>query len=154
MCPVQQGVVFSRNYLLSLFPLEDQSYSLDESFCRLPFKMKPLAVLSAVVSLLPFAIAAGSSDATASHVKLPATFKPAQVFKNTNLVHIISLEKNFAKESINVAIENIDKEPQDEYYIPFTPDQMERIGGIEVKDRKDANVGPFKVQAVEYDPER
>ncbi|MDA4132086.1 MAG: dolichyl-diphosphooligosaccharide--protein glycosyltransferase subunit 1 [Thaumarchaeota archaeon] len=116
--------------------------------------MKPLAVLSAVVSLLPFATAASSDDATASHVRLPATFKPPQVFKNTNLVHIISLEKNFAKESINVAIENIDKEPQDEYYIPFTPDEMERIGGIEVKDRKDANVGPFKVQAVEYDPER
>ncbi|KAL7629599.1 dolichyl-diphosphooligosaccharide--protein glycosyltransferase subunit 1 [Parahypoxylon ruwenzoriense] len=90
-------------------------------------------------------------DSSSSTV-LPATFKPPQVFKNTNLVHIISLEKNFAKESINVHIENSSPEPQDEYFLPFTSDQIKRVGGIEVKDRQDASVSGFVVQAIEFDP--
>ena len=111
--------------------------------------MKTLAVFSAALSLLSTACA--SSDSKSS---LPSTFTPPQVFKNINLVHVISVEKNYVKENINVLIENIDKEPQDEYYLPFTGDQMSRVGGFEAKDRKDASVGPFKVEAVEFDPER
>lgn len=111
--------------------------------------MKTLAVFSAVFSLL--ATASASSDSKSS---LPSTFKPPQVFKNANLVHVISVEKNYVKENINVLIENIDKEEQDEYYLPFTGDQMSRVGGFEVKDRKDATHGPFEVEAVEFDPER
>jgi len=91
---------------------------------------------------------------SASSVNLPSTFKPPQVFKNANLVHVVSLEKNYVKESINVVIENISKEPQDEYFLPFTADQMARVGGLEVKDRKDTAAGPFTVEAVEYDPNR
>ncbi|KAI0854109.1 Ribophorin I [Daldinia vernicosa] len=91
------------------------------------------------------------SRPSSSKVTLPATFKPPQVFKNANLVHVISLEKNYAKESINVLIENSSPESQDEYFLPFTSDQMERIGGIEVKDRKDTSVTGFVVEAVEFD---
>ncbi|KAK6954013.1 hypothetical protein Daesc_003975 [Daldinia eschscholtzii] len=91
------------------------------------------------------------SGPSSSKVTLPATFKPPQVFKNANLVHVISLEKNYAKESINVLIENSSPDSQDEYFLPFTSDQMERIGGIEVKDRKDASVTGFAVEAVEFD---
>ena len=76
------------------------------------------------------------------------------VFKNVNLVHVISLEKNYAKESVNVVIENIASSPQDEYFLPFTADQMSRLGGLEVKDRKDADAGPFETLAVEFDPSR
>jgi oligosaccharyltransferase complex subunit alpha (ribophorin I) len=111
--------------------------------------MKTLAVFSAVLSLL--ATASASSE---SKTNLPSTFKPPQVFKNANLVHVISLEKNYVKENINVLIENIDKEAQNEYYLPFTGDQMSRVGGFEVKDRKDTNLGPFTVEVVEFDPER
>ncbi|TPX16440.1 uncharacterized protein E0L32_003734 [Thyridium curvatum] len=107
--------------------------------------------LLSLVSLVSPTRAAAADDA--SQAKLPATFKPAQVFKNANLVHVISLERNYVKESINVLIENIDSKPQDEYYLPFTADQMSRLGGLEVKDRKDANAGPFGVEAVEFDPE-
>ncbi|OTB05922.1 hypothetical protein M426DRAFT_319306 [Hypoxylon sp. CI-4A] len=88
---------------------------------------------------------------SSSKVVLPTTFKPPQVFKNANLVHVISVEKNYAKDSINVLIENISEAPQDEYFLPFTSAQMERIGGFEVKDRKDATVSGFVVDAVEYD---
>lgn len=113
--------------------------------------MKFSALLPALASCLSLVSAAST---TTSKVKLPATFKPPQVFKNANLVHILQLEKNYAKELINVKIENTAKEPQDEYFLPFTPDQMSRVGGFEVKDKKNAEAGPFTVEAVEFDPER
>lgn len=117
--------------------------------------MKFTAVAAACVSLISQVLAdstiAGSSS---SKITLPATFKPPQVFKNANLVHIISLEKSYAKESINVLVENVSPEPQDEYFLPFTSQQMERIGGIEVKDRKDATVTGFGLEAVEFDLSR
>lgn len=95
--------------------------------------------------------ALASATTETSKVNQPVEFKPPQVFKNVNLVHIISVEKNFVKEQINVLIENIASEPQDEYFLPFTADQMARAGGFEVKDRKDANNGPFIAEVVEYD---
>lgn len=113
--------------------------------------MKTSAVLAAVISLLSLASAASAGSKSTT---LPATFKPPQVFKNANLVHIISVEKNYVKENINVLIENIDKAPQDEYFVPFTAGQMSRLGGVEVKDRKDARAGPFAAEAVEFDQER
>lgn len=117
-------------------------------------KMKFAALLPALVSCLSLASAVAFDATHTSKISLPSTFKPPQVFKNANLVHIISLEKNYAKEVINTKIENIAKEPQDGYFIPFTPDQMSRVGGIEVKDKKNPNAGPFLVEAVEFDPER
>lgn len=81
-------------------------------------------------------------------------FKPPASWRNANLVHVISLEKNHAKESINIQIENISPSPQDEYFLRFDADQAARVGGIEVKDRKDASLGPFDVQLDGTDPER
>lgn len=113
--------------------------------------MKPLSLASALLGLLAASVAASSP---LQPVSLPAEFKPPQVFKNANLVHVISLEKNYVKEQINVLVENVSKGPQDEYFVPFTADQMARVGGFEVKDRKDADAGPFRTEAVEYDPHR
>ncbi|KAK3310681.1 Ribophorin I [Chaetomium strumarium] len=115
--------------------------------------MKTTAVFSAFLSLLSLASAASSKKSSSTSTTLPATFKPPQVFRNANLVHIISVEKNYAKENINVLVENIDKAAQDEYFVPFTADQMSRLGGVEVKDRKDARAGPFVAEAVEFDQE-
>lgn len=117
--------------------------------------MKTSAVLSAALSLFTL-VSASSSDKGSSSVKLPSTFKPPQTFKNANLVHVISVEKNYVKENINVLIENIDKAPQDEYYVPFTADQISRLGGVEVKDRnrKDASAPLFSAEVVEFDPTR
>lgn len=117
--------------------------------------MKFTAVAAACLSL--FSQVLGDTNIagpSSSKVVLPSTFKPPQVFKNANLVHVVTLEKNYAKENINVLIENASPEPQDEYFLPFTSDQMERIGGIEVKDRKDATVTGFAIEAVEFDQTR
>lgn len=76
------------------------------------------------------------------------------MFKNANLVHIVNLERGYPRELINVVIENIASTPQDEYFIPFTSQQMETIGGLEVKDKKDADGRLFEVEAVEFDPQR
>jgi|SRR5687767_7674454 oligosaccharyltransferase complex subunit alpha (ribophorin I) len=111
--------------------------------------MKPFSVAAALLGLASSALAAAGT----SKVALPAEFKPPQVFKNANLVHIISLEKNYVKEQINVLIENVGSEPQDEYFVPFTFEQLSRVGGFEVKDRKDATV-EFAAEIVEYDPTR
>lgn len=110
--------------------------------------MRAFTIAAGLLSLLSSAVASSGST---SKTNTPTTFKPLPVFKNANLVHIISLEKNYVKEQINVLVENISDEPQDEYYLPFTADQMARIGGIEVKDRKDANAGAFQVEVAEVD---
>lgn len=117
--------------------------------------MWPLALGTAVLSFTATVLAeANLTDTLQSRLILPSTFKPPQVFKNVNLVHVIGLEKSYAKESINVVIENTASTAQDEYYIPFTSAQMATIGMFEVKDRKDPEAGPFNVAAVEFDPER
>lgn len=67
---------------------------------------------------------------------------------------MINLEKSYPKESINVLIENTASSPQDEYYLPFTSRQMETIGALEVKDRKDPDGGLFEVDAVQFDTQR
>ncbi|KAI9904858.1 hypothetical protein N3K66_001387 [Trichothecium roseum] len=112
--------------------------------------MKLLSIATALAGFVSTAVA--DSVPRTSTITLPAEFKPPQVFKNNNLVHIISLEKNYAKEQINVLIENVADEPQSEYYVPFTADQINRVGGFEVKDRKDAEAGLFAAEIVEYDP--
>ncbi|KAI0486489.1 oligosaccharyltransferase alpha subunit [Xylaria cf. heliscus] len=116
--------------------------------------MKFTGVAAACLSLLSTACADATAAAgsASSKIVLASTFKPPQVFKNANLVHIISLEKNYVKESINVLIENASPDPQDEYFLPFTSEQMEKIGGFEVKDRKNSDVVGFTVAAVEFDP--
>ncbi|CAK7273847.1 dolichyl-diphosphooligosaccharide--protein glycosyltransferase subunit 1 [Sporothrix epigloea] len=78
-----------------------------------------------------------------------ASFTPPASFKNVNLVHVLSAEKNYVKETINVLIENVASSPQDKYYLVIPPEKFAHVGGIEVKDRKDANVGPFATEAVD-----
>lgn len=121
--------------------------------------MKPFSIATATAALLFSAVGSWADTGApalsqTSTLVLPKEFKPPQVFKNANLVHVISLEKSYVKEQVNVVIENASKEPQDSYFIPFTADQLSRLGGFEVKDRKDANAGPFQANVVEYDPLR
>lgn len=85
---------------------------------------------------------------------LPSTFKPPQNFRNVNLVRNINLEKNYPRETINVIVENIAAQAQNEYYLPFEQGTLGRIGGLEVKDKKNPqNIG-FVVDVVEVDPYR
>ncbi|PFH60204.1 hypothetical protein XA68_11333 [Ophiocordyceps unilateralis] len=107
-------------------------------------------LLGLLATVLGSSVPAPSSSSSATVDEV--AFKPPPVFRNANLVHIISLEKNYVKEQINVLIENVSDKPQDEYHVPFTADQMARVGGLEVKDRKDAAAGPFAAEPVEVDP--
>ena len=97
---------------------------------------------------------ADNSSQLSSHLILPSNFKPPQVFKNTNLVRTISLEKGYAKVTVNVVIENTDKVPQSQYFLPFKPDQIGNIGGLEVKDKNEPEKPAFLSEVVEYDPGR
>lgn len=119
-------------------------------------KMWPLAIASAVLSFASTAFSAQGNltKPLTSRLILPQEFTPPQSFKNLNLVHTINLEKSYPKESINVLIENVASSPQDEYYLPFTSRQMETIGALEVKDRKNPDGGLFEIEAVEYDTAR
>jgi oligosaccharyltransferase complex subunit alpha (ribophorin I) len=85
---------------------------------------------------------------------LPSTFAPPQVFKNNNLVRNINLDKGYPRETVNVIIENIDAQPQSEYYLPFETSLISKIGGLEVRDKKNADSGIFKVEVVGFDTER
>ena len=91
------------------------------------------------------------SNLTSRHI-LPSTFKPLQHFQNVNLLRNINLEKGYVREVVNVVIENIDKKPQSEYYIPFPLESISKVGGLEVRDKKDASLPAFRNQLVEYDP--
>ena len=111
-----------------------------------------LPCLSALVSLCT--ADSNISKPLSSKQILPTNFKPPQVFKNVNLVRNVNLEKSYPRETINVVIENIDSSPQSEYYLPFEPGVIERIGGLEVRDKKNAEGEPFKVETAEYDSYR
>ncbi|KAK3674553.1 dolichyl-diphosphooligosaccharide--protein glycosyltransferase subunit 1 [Recurvomyces mirabilis] len=96
-----------------------------------------------------------SADSNLTHESrniLPSTFKPAQHFRNVNLVRNINLEKSFPRETINVVIENIDNAPQQEYFLPFEQGSIGRVGGLEVKDKKEPERTGFVVDVVEVDP--
>jgi oligosaccharyltransferase complex subunit alpha (ribophorin I) len=94
------------------------------------------------------------TSSSSSKYILPSNFRPLEVFKNVNLVRNINLEKSFTRETINAVIENISKEPQDEYFLPFEAQTMARIGGLEVRDMNYANKGPYQVDMTAYDLER
>ena len=102
-----------------------------------------------------FALATAKSNLThGSKNVLPSTFQPPQHFRNTNLVRNINLEKSYPRETINVVVENIDKQPRSEYYLPFEQHVISRIGGLEAKDKKDATKAPFNVEIVALDEGR
>ena len=102
-----------------------------------------------VLGLLAPSLAIASNLTTPSRVALSADFKPPQVFKNTNLVRNTNLEKAYVRETVNVVVENIDKQPQSEYYIPFPLEVFDHVGGFEVRDKKATDNGRFKVDATE-----
>jgi len=116
--------------------------------------MRLLTLITAFGSLLSTTLGASDSNLTTpltSRQILPSTFKPPQVFKNVNLLRNINLEKAYVRETVNVVVENVDSKPQDEYYLPFEADVVGKLGGMEVRDKKDPGKGSFHVEIVEYD---
>ncbi|KAF2012230.1 oligosaccharyltransferase alpha subunit [Aaosphaeria arxii CBS 175.79] len=112
------------------------------------------------ITLVASCLAALSSFVTAelnlsqplrSKQVLSSAFKPPQVFKNANLVRTTNLDKAFPRETINVVIENIDTKPQSEYYLPFETSLISKVGGLEASDKKNPNLGAFKVEVVGFE---
>lgn len=118
--------------------------------------MRPITLFSSCLAAISSFAAAelNESQPLRSKQLLPSTFKPPQVFKHTNLVRNTNLDKAYPRETINVIIENIDSKPQSEYYLPFDASVASRVGGLEVRDKKDASKGAFNVEVVAYDDER
>lgn len=102
----------------------------------------------AAASLIVTSISAQSNvtGPNQSRQILQADFKPPQVFENVNLVRTTNLEKGYVRETINVVVTNVDKKPQSEYYLPFQYETIAKVGGIEVRDKKDAAKPPFNVR--------
>jgi Ribophorin I len=108
-----------------------------------------LSQLASICSLFAGSVCAADSNLTTSQSSqqlLRGDFRPPQVFKNVNLVRNTNLDKGYVRETINVVIENVDKQPQSEYYIPFKYDVIAKVGGMEVRDKKNAEKGRFDVQ--------
>ena len=92
--------------------------------------------------------------AESSQLVWPKALKPAQSFKNVNLVRSINLEKGYVRETINVVVQNIAKQSQSDYFLPFPSDVVPNIGGLEVRDKKDPKKGRLHLELSETDPSR
>lgn len=112
-----------------------------------------LAAWSLVGTLFETSVA-NTSNHLSSHQILPPNFKPPKVFKNVNLVRSINLEKGYVRATVNVVVENTDKEPQSEYFLPFKAKEISHVGGLEVRDKKEPEKPAFSSEIVEYDTNR
>ncbi|KAL4974500.1 Ribophorin I [Aspergillus desertorum] len=110
-----------------------------------------VTVLAAICGLVLSSSSIVSAKSTTESRLLPADFKPPQVFKNLNLVRNTNLEKSYVRETINVVVENVDKQPQSEYYLSFPSDVFNRVGGLEVRNKKEADKGRIDVESTEVD---
>lgn len=114
-----------------------------------------MRLLAAVALLLTSCVQAARPNTSASTVrKLPSDFTPPQVFKNLNLLKSINLEKGYVRETINIAIENVDKKPQSEYFLAFPNEVIDRVGGLEAWEKNAELRGKFPIEAVQRLPER
>lgn len=131
---------------LRLLPAETLQLS-SAAWCT----MRPFATVAALCGLVLSSSSIVSADSSSPSPKavLPVDFKPPQVFKNVNLVRNTNLEKGYARETVNVVVENVDKQPQSDYYLPFPSDVFDRVGGLEVRNKKEAEKGRFDVEATE-----
>lgn len=118
--------------------------------------MRPFTTLTALCGLFLSSTSLANAESTApsSRVALPRDFKPPQVFKNVNLVRNTNLEKGYLRETVNVVVENVDKQPQSDYYLSFPSDLYDKVGALEVRDKSAPEQGRFDVEATEFDSNR
>jgi oligosaccharyltransferase complex subunit alpha (ribophorin I) len=69
-------------------------------------------------------------------------------------VRNINLEKAYFRETIKVVVQNIEKQPQRDYFLPFPSDVVPNIGGLEVRDKNDPEKGRLHLELSEIDPSR
>ena len=105
---------------------------------------------AASCGLLLHSLCAAESNLTepkSSQQILQGDFKPPPVFENVNLVRNTNLDKGYVRETINVVVANKDSKAQSDYYLPFEYEVMSKVGGIEVRDKKNLEKGKFEVEA-------
>jgi oligosaccharyltransferase complex subunit alpha (ribophorin I) len=113
--------------------------------------MRLLQCVAFLASAASIALSADTnSSKLASQKILPSTFTPPQAFKNVNSLRNVNLDKGYIKESVNVVIQNIDKQPQSEYFVPFSASVIPHVGGFSATDKKDTSK-VFASELVEYD---
>ena len=104
--------------------------------------------LAAVAGILLGCVADSNlTESANSQQILQGDFRPPKVFQNVNLVRNTNLDKGYVRETINVVVENVDKQPQSKYYLPFEYEVMGKVGGLEVRDKKNVEKGKFQIQA-------
>jgi oligosaccharyltransferase complex subunit alpha (ribophorin I) len=104
--------------------------------------------LAAVAGVLLGCVADSNlTEPAKSRQILQGDFRPPKVFQNVNLVRNTNLDKGYVRETINVVVENVDTQPQSDYYLPFEHEVMSKVGGIEVRDKKNLEKGSFQVEA-------
>jgi oligosaccharyltransferase complex subunit alpha (ribophorin I) len=104
--------------------------------------------IAASCSLLLSGANAAQSNLTNAQLSeqiLQGDFQVPQVFENTNLVRNTNLEKGYVRETVNVVVTNVGKTAESKYYLPFEHNVMGRVGGLEVRDKKAAEKGPFPI---------
>ncbi|KAI9833100.1 MAG: dolichyl-diphosphooligosaccharide--protein glycosyltransferase subunit 1 [Phylliscum demangeonii] len=114
-------------------------------FCLLAISLLELSTASA-------SVASNFSRPLSSQIILPRTFTPPQVFQNVHLLRNINLEKGYVRETIHVIVENVATAPQDEYFLPFPATVIDRLGGLDVRDKKAPEKDALEAVLVEYDP--
>lgn len=114
-----------------------------------------MRLFAAVALLLTSCAQATSPNTSASAARnVPSNFSPPQVFKNLNLLKNINLERGYVRETINIAIENVDKTPQTEYYLAFPNEVIDKVGGLEAWEKNAELRGKFPIEAVQRLPQR
>ncbi|GAD99235.1 oligosaccharyl transferase subunit [Paecilomyces variotii No. 5] len=116
--------------------------------------MRLITAATALCGLLSSSLlcaAESNTTSPAARLVLPKSFTPPQVFKNTNLLRTINLEKGYPRETVNVVVENVDKKPQSDYYIPFPAKTIDKVGGLEVRDKKAPEKGRFDIDLTTLD---
>jgi oligosaccharyltransferase complex subunit alpha (ribophorin I) len=98
-------------------------------------------------SLLTAVSAVAAPSAPQSKLVLPSDFTPPQVFKNTNLLRTIDLTKPYSRETVAVIVENISKEKQNEYFVPFPTNEIGKVSYFDARDKK-GPLGEFEVNEV------
>ena len=71
------------------------------------------------------------------------------VFRQVDLIRNIIVDKVYARERINVVIENIAQEEQHYYYLPLESDIESRVGGLEIGDKNHPDNGFFEFDMIE-----
>jgi oligosaccharyltransferase complex subunit alpha (ribophorin I) len=113
---------------------------------RLSLEVRHCAVL--LLQLSVSLVTAASSNATVR--LLPDSFTPPSLFENTNLVRNVNLDRSYPRETTNIVIKNVGKQPQSQYYFQFPTDLVPNVAGLAVKNKNNADA-TYKVELAQHE---